>query len=483
MHLLGEIQFQSCLRIVQFQNFQQIQVITMSLTRTVTVMKPTVHMDLSSTRTALKENPEHIKDIPLTTVVKLTRGALRNNFHYFCTDVTHLIEQFDIKIYPLELALLQGDIEETKILLENGAKLDGPEWDGFSPLEWIFWKSNHFVRKDLLQLVLEYGLDPKVQNDVGKNALHLLAHHTDALDAKVVEIAEILLKAKVNINEPDQYKLTPLHSAVFNRNKELVSYLINNYADVNSVDEFSRTPLTAAALHGHVEIIRLLLKNGADVLAKGGYGRTALHTACNKNFDKVIDLLMRKGADVNIEDDYGMTPFLKLNQKKPEYDACLNMMIREMAKLKFKGVKVSEKNMMFIECGIESREYFAECLKEMELMSKSKFYAPFTYYSVLKMSNSIRRLSYLTTNWEFLKGYEENLDKFAIYKSDLQEIMNEAKNRRDGALAIRCKLQNLFRGKVPDVVVRELTDKLCLEDFPSRWPRGVFKYVTHDKIF
>lgn len=71
---------------------------------------------------------------------------------------------------------------------------------------------------------------------------------------------------------------------------------------------------------------------------------------------------------------------------------------------------------------------------ELKQMSNFKFYAPFTYYSVLQMSKNIKKLANLTKNEEFLAKFEANLDSFSCYKSDLQEIMAEAvqlKNQLD----------------------------------------------------
>lgn len=58
---------------------------------------------------------------------------------------------------------------------------------------------------------------------------------------------------------------TPLQSAVFNSQSEIVSFFIENGSDVNARDLFGNTPLIIAAFIGNVNVAEKLIKADADV--------------------------------------------------------------------------------------------------------------------------------------------------------------------------------------------------------------------------
>ena len=72
-----------------------------------------------------------------------------------------------------------------------------------------------------------------------------------------------LLRKGVSINAVDNRGWTPLHSAVYTKDVDIVKLLINNdNVDVNIVNNHGRTPLHLAALMGYAEITKLLLDTG-----------------------------------------------------------------------------------------------------------------------------------------------------------------------------------------------------------------------------
>ena len=88
--------------------------------------------------------------------------------------------------------------------------------------------------------------------------------------AGVVEAIE----AGADVNEYGMFKarkespgsfVTPLASAVFTANAEILRLLIEAGAKVDQVDDDGLTPLCAATVLGNCDICRLLLESGADV--------------------------------------------------------------------------------------------------------------------------------------------------------------------------------------------------------------------------
>ncbi|XP_068740299.1 GA-binding protein subunit beta-1-like [Montipora capricornis] len=71
------------------------------------------------------------------------------------------------------------------------------------------------------------------------------------------------LKNGANVDERDQFLLTPLHLACWYGHESVVKLLLDHNADVNAVDRFQFTPLQKAERCNHQSIIQLLLNHDA----------------------------------------------------------------------------------------------------------------------------------------------------------------------------------------------------------------------------
>lgn len=78
-----------------------------------------------------------------------------------------------------------------------------------------------------------------------------------------------------------------------------------------------RSALAYAVFFKQVETITVLLEAGADVNVRSDFGHTPLHEALSAPGERgklaIVKLLLAHGADVNAEDKLGMTP-LKLTE-------------------------------------------------------------------------------------------------------------------------------------------------------------------------
>ncbi|XP_075225813.1 uncharacterized protein LOC142326967 [Lycorma delicatula] len=121
------------------------------------------------------------------------------------------------------------------------------------------------------------------------------------------EIISALLDNGADVNAIDGHGLTPLVYAINkNYNIKIINKLINLGADVNKCDFNGVTPLMCAIKNINNEIIGRLINTGADVNAMDIYGRTSLcYAVMYCNDEDVINLLINKGADFSkISDSY-----------------------------------------------------------------------------------------------------------------------------------------------------------------------------------
>lgn len=101
---------------------------------------------------------------------------------------------------------------------------------------------------------------------------------------------------------------SPLVQAIFNRNAEEVTFLLNHNGDVNSLDQEQSTPLHAAAYLGDVQIMDLLIASDANVNAKDQGLLTPLHRAAASRNERAVELLLKHKAKVNTRDKFWHTP-------------------------------------------------------------------------------------------------------------------------------------------------------------------------------
>ncbi len=87
-----------------------------------------------------------------------------------------------------------------------------------------------------------------------------------------------------------------------------VQQLINHGADVNASDNNGWTPLHTAAYHGQEEIVRILLAANSDVNARNKSEETPLHLAAKWPQDRVVEALLAGGADLSARNKRGRTP-------------------------------------------------------------------------------------------------------------------------------------------------------------------------------
>jgi len=126
-----------------------------------------------------------------------------------------------------------------------------------------------------------------------------------------------LIKEGVNLNELDEYGLTPLHFAVISKFPEGVKLLLESGSQVNSLSSHHTTPLHHAAKGGLIECVQVLLEHNADVMVRDE-STTPFGYAVKKGHFEVAHALIaaaekQGGLDMklnllNMEDTKGEVP-------------------------------------------------------------------------------------------------------------------------------------------------------------------------------
>ncbi|KAL4970640.1 ankyrin repeat-containing domain protein [Aspergillus stella-maris] len=131
-----------------------------------------------------------------------------------------------------------------------------------------------------------------------------------AAENNLVDLAEVLCDAGINVNSDTGGRKTPLCIAATNNHVDMVKLLLDKNADIEAGDRQPRSPLYWAAKGGCLAVLKLLLERGANIESRDREGRTPLQTAVIAGHEEVVQVLAQNGANIESRDhaDWGYTP-------------------------------------------------------------------------------------------------------------------------------------------------------------------------------
>ena len=113
----------------------------------------------------------------------------------------------------------------------------------------------------------------------------------DVFEAARAGAASLKAFGDFDVNEIDDYHLTPLIHAVDAEREDSARLLLDAGADINKPDDDGSTPLHYAALLGSMPLATLLADRGADRSLKDGDGNTAADVARSEGHTAIAELL------------------------------------------------------------------------------------------------------------------------------------------------------------------------------------------------
>ena len=191
---------------------------------------------------------------------------------------------------PLHLAANNKKYETSKILLQNGAKVDALNERNLTPLHIVLKYDN----TKLFNLFMIYGADIHSKDKENKSYLHIAASYGH------MNLCKILLECyKLDIASADNRGWTVLHYAAKSGNIELFQYFIENGSDVYNATNYGKNCLHIAASKGHSNICENVLENyNFSIHMRDDNQYTALHCACESGNLDLSQYLIQQGSDV-----------------------------------------------------------------------------------------------------------------------------------------------------------------------------------------
>jgi ankyrin repeat protein len=182
---------------------------------------------------------------------------------------------------------------------------------------------------DALKLILGFGADPNVMSRKPprtskiRNAqqmtlsVHPLAHILEQCPWVSLELVSLLLDngAKTSTASPLYDGRYPLHAAVRANRVDIVDVMLLQKSNIDCRDVKQRTPLALAAERGLFQIVDLLLRSDAEIDVVDVEGNTPLHLAAATGSMQAVSCLLRADAKATLENYKNLIPLNCLPDK------------------------------------------------------------------------------------------------------------------------------------------------------------------------
>ncbi|GMU51918.1 MAG: hypothetical protein AMXMBFR33_10640 [Candidatus Xenobia bacterium] len=208
--------------------------------------------------------------------------------------------------HPLAVAVRENNLAMARLLVESGANVNAGLNSPYSlPIEIAVVNGN----LEMVKFLLEKKAKATIKTSYG-TLLHNIALAPDLHSGQKgrLEIARLLVAYKVDPRARDVRQDLPFHSAVAMGHSALVEYFLSLGISPEDKGSLAYTPLLVASESGDLLTVKALLAHKASVKAVTPEGSTALHKAAWNGHLKVVEALLAAGASPKAKNKAGKTP-------------------------------------------------------------------------------------------------------------------------------------------------------------------------------
>lgn len=210
----------------------------------------------------------------------------------------------------INAAVGSGSLEMVQLLYGKGAYIN-PQ----NPSHSLLHQAARFGHGQILQFLLQHGVDANARDSKSCTALHLVYHRFthSSYSTRTFDVAtvQMLLDAGVGLDATNENGDTPLMTAVSHKNHSYVRFLLEKGASVHVRNNSLKTAVHMAVgglrqsfytdeeAYRAISMLQQLLDSGADVDARDGDSITPLISASGALRHESVKILLNHGANVH----------------------------------------------------------------------------------------------------------------------------------------------------------------------------------------
>ena len=205
------------------------------------------------------------------------------------------------------LAVKGGNAQIVRMLLDAGADLNAKDYQEQTPL----MLAAAWGRAEAMKVLIQAGADPKqtAGSCCGSTLLMraLASGRFPFIDRekvpaeRVLEVVQALMEAGLDVKAVDEEGNTALHFAAAAGHIEAIRLFLAAGADVDARNKEFITPLMYAAYYGHAEAAKALIGAGAGVDFQSNSCKRPLMYAAETLEVGAVQVLIEAGADVSVQ--------------------------------------------------------------------------------------------------------------------------------------------------------------------------------------
>jgi len=219
-------------------------------------------------------------------------------------DPAHLEGNYGLM--KIHLAVLRGDLEETKAQLAAEVDVNAQDELGNTPLHLALGLGE----TEIAEWLMAQDANTQAKARDGRTMAHAAAAGGQR------ELLKQLAAGGLKLDTGTALGQAPLHFAAATGQAETVDWLLGQGQSIELRDSRENTPLHLAVIHGRAGLAKRLVEAGADLKAFNQAGQAAIHMACATGQVGLVNWLIRQDAAmVNLPD---------ANQFTPLYHAAIN---------------------------------------------------------------------------------------------------------------------------------------------------------------
>ena len=218
-------------------------------------------------------------------------------------------------------------LEFIKFLLDKDLDPNHKNVDNYSPLSYLLTKPYKGLNKDILKLLLDYGLD--INQTMGKSNESALIWICSSINNLVdISLLDSILQNGGDPNLLSSDGFSPLSVLILNENmpekRVIANKLIDNGADVNYIDLQGKSPLVYITLNlfqfENQNLLPIIIGKGGDINYRDSNGNSLLAYASSYGsyiiYYNYMKLLLNLGMNPNIENVNKETPLITISKNE-----------------------------------------------------------------------------------------------------------------------------------------------------------------------